>query len=249
MFRFTAALSLLLFAFAAPAADARGLGLRHASARLLTCDQDQHTAAFRGSTWALARGTTLQMRFALQSRAKPGAAWIHSAPPEEFDEWLTAKPRVRHYIVDKTVKGLAEGVAYRVVVRFRWRDASGAVVDRAVRRTRGCDQPDRRADLAVEGIDVLPGSEAATRLYVVRVVNQGASDAPVFRTGLEVNGVALGQQTTTDPLMAGDWDELDFEGPPCQPGSSLTADTDTGGSVDEADEADNGLTVVCPGRK
>lgn len=246
MVRFAATISLLLFAFAAPSADARDLGLKHAAARLRACEPDQHTASFRGSTSAWGKGTTLQMRFALQSRTKT-TDWVHAAPPAEFDQWLTANPGVRHYIVDKTVKGLAEGVAYRVVIRFRWRDDAGAIVDRAVRRTRACFQPDHRANLVVDRIAILDGTRPGTRLYVVRVANRGESDAPLFATGLELNGAALPQQATTEPLLAGDWTELDFEGEPCEPGSSLIATTDTGGSVDESDETDDGLTVPCPG--
>jgi hypothetical protein len=194
MLRFVAPISLLVLAFAAPSADARGLTLKHASARLRACEQEQHTASFRASTWAWGKGTTLQMRFALQSRTKTDGDWVHSAPPEGFGVWLTANPGVQHYVVDKTLTKLAEGAAYRVVVKFRWRDASGAIVDHGVDRTRPCRQPDRRANLLVDG----------------------------------------------------DWTELDFEGPPCNAGSSLAATTDTGGSVTESDETDNALTVPCP---
>jgi hypothetical protein len=246
MLRFVAPISLLVLAFAAPSADARGLTLKHASARLRACEQEQHTASFRASTWAWGKGTTLQMRFALQSRTKTDGDWVHSAPPEGFGVWLTANPGVQHYVVDKTLTKLAEGAAYRVVVKFRWRDASGAIVDHGVDRTRPCRQPDRRANLLVDDISILEGSNPRTRIYVVRVENSGATEAPVFATGLEVNDVALSQQLTTEPLVEGDWTELDFEGPPCNAGSSLAATTDTGGSVTESDETDNALTVPCP---
>jgi hypothetical protein len=150
-------------------------------------------------------------------------------------------------VVDKTVTGLADGSVYRVVVKFRWRDASGAIIDRAARRTRACRQPDHRPDLVIEKVSILEGTQPGTKIYAVRVANDGDGEAPPFATALEVNETALPQQTTTQPLDEGEWIELDFEGPPCKPGSALVARTDTGASIDEVDEADNGLTVPCPG--
>jgi hypothetical protein len=246
MVRLVAPVCLLVLALAAPPAHARSLGFKHASARLRSCDQAQRTAKFRGSTWGVGKGTTLQMRFALQSRTEADADWVHSAPPEGFGVWLTANPGVRHYVVDKTVTKLAEGAAYRVVVKFRWRDASGAIIAREVDGTRPCRQPDDRANLTVDDIRVLEGSTPDTRLYVVRIANDGDTEAPTFATGLEVNGVALQPQSTTEPLIEGDSTELDFESGPCSPGSPLTATTDTEGEVTESDETDNALTVPCP---
>jgi hypothetical protein len=246
MLRLIAPITLLVLALAAPATDAKRLDVKHAAARLKACSEQAETATFRGGMRAWGKGGTLQMRFTLQSRLESESQWTEGVQPAGFGAWLTAKPGVRHFLVDKTVTKLAEGVAYRSVVRFRWRDASGAIVDRGTERTRACNQRDHRANLVVDSVESIEGSRPGTRLYVVRVANDGDTAAPVFSTILEVNGQLLPEQATTEPLLEGDWTELDFEGPPCSPGTSLIARTDTAGSVDESDEADNGLTVPCP---
>ena len=243
MLRFIAPIALLVLTFAAAPADAK---VKLANARS-QCDKDALSATFRGSMWSPSREGTMEMRFWLQSRTEADPRWSDPKQPKGFGVWLAARPGVRHYVVDKTVTGLAEGAVYRVVVKFRWRDAAGEVVDRAARRTRACRQPDHRADLVIERVSILEGTQPGTKLYIVRVANDGDSEAPLFATALEVNETVLPQETTEAPLAEGEWTDLEFEGPPCESGSSLVARTDTGGAVDEVDEADNGLTVPCPG--
>jgi hypothetical protein len=246
MVRLLLPLSVVAFVLAVTPAGANRSGSRHSSARLPACDQEEHTATFRGGSRAFGRARTLQMRFTLQSRSPSAPQWADSGPPEGFDEWATANAGVTHYIVDKTVTELVDGASYRAVVRFRWRNARGAVVAHAVKRTPVCRQPDARANLQVTHISVKPGTDADSRSYLVRVINGGDSEAPIFSSGLQVNGVQLGRQSTTAPLVEGDDTLLTFSGPPCETGSSLVATADTGAQVDEANEMDNALTAPCP---
>ena len=244
MRRHIATVPLLLIAFALPA---QALG-RHSAARLLACDQDAHTASFRGSMASYGKATSLEMRFALDARSQIQQTWAASAPPAGFNVWLKANPGVKRYVVDKTVKGLVAGSSYRAVVHFRWRNAAGHVVARTTLRTRSCSQPDSRADLTPKSITVSAGPTASTRTYTVLVANDGAGDAPPFSVSLQVAGGPT-QQAMTDGLVGGDSTELLFTAPPCPAGSAAVATVDTGSAVDEADETDNTLTVPCNGRR
>lgn len=236
---------LLLFALLAPTGAGAGVaGLRHSAVRLPDCDDEAHSATFAGSLRAFGRATGLQMRFTLQTRSA-GTPWERVEAPG-FDEWLTAASGKRHYVYDKEVNNLAVGAAYRTIVRFRWRDAAGAVVARALRRSPACRQPDDRPNLTVTDIGVRPGSGPNVSTYVVHVLNDGDREASGFAASLRVSTDQLAPQSVTGPLVEGGEAEIEFEASHCGEGSPLTATVDTEGSVDESDETDNGLTVPCP---
>lgn len=225
--------SLFALALAAPAQAAP------AEAKLLGCDVEQRKLAFQGDMKRFRSGTTLQMRFTLQVRTATASEWRRVAGVSGFDAWATAAPGVKRYLSDKELTELAEGATYRSVVRFRWRDAAGAIVARAVRKTKACRQPDERAN--VKALKVTRTRNG----YAVRVVNVGEDVAPVFAVGLTVNGVALADRPTDDVLFPDEETEVTFESAPCSPGTSITARVDTGAVVDEANEMDNVLDVPC----
>jgi hypothetical protein len=214
--------------------------------KLIACNTDANSATFRGGMRAFGSAKVLEMRFALQTRSAASPQWAHSGPPEGFDVWARANPGVTHYISDKTVLGLVDGASYRVIVRFRWRTPKGKVAQAAARRTVVCRQPDPRADLKIRKVGVKPTGDPRTRTYRLFVVNRGGTDAGIFTSGLQVNGLDQPQQSTTAPLAAGSETVVEFTAPKCQPGSALVATVDTGAQVDEVDETDNTLTVDCP---
>ena len=51
----------------------------------------------------------------------------------------------------------------------------------------------------------------------------------------------------TPDLAPGERAQVEVDGPPCSAGSTLTVDVDPTGAVDERVEADNRLSVLCPG--
>jgi hypothetical protein len=117
-----------------------------AAARLTLCDREERAAEFEARMDAIAGAARLQLRFRLQV-ASPGAPrWAPVVAPG-FGTWQTADRGVRRYVYTRRVEGLAPGARYRVVVAFRWLDASGERVARARRVTRACRQPPRRPPL------------------------------------------------------------------------------------------------------
>jgi hypothetical protein len=240
---------VLLLCLAAPAA-ASGPAAKHSSAKLTTCALDpataQFSATFTGTMRRLRHATRLEMRFALYTRSKVQPHWTHSTPVANFDTWIAANPGVTKYISDKAVHPLAPGASYRALVRYRWRTAKGKVLARASHVTPLCHASDRRANLKVKKITVRPGGAQGTRNYLVRVLNTGATSAPVFLTGLAVNGAAQPDQATGAVLAPGASTLLTFQAPACTLGSEITARADTTGAVDERDETDNALSIACP---
>jgi CARDB protein len=240
--RILAFLLLVLTLVPVAAADAR----RKPSARLVECDREARAATFRGAMRPLRHAPGMSMRFALETRESALDDWKRLKGVSGFGTWQTAEPGRPGFIVDKRIEDLVWGVSFRAVVKFRWRDAAGAVAANAVRVTRACRQPDTRADLQVERITTGAGTTPDELVYGVRVVNSGRTEASVFATGLDVNGIGVPSIDNDEALAPGAAVVVEFHAPRCADGSAVVATADADGEVDESDELDNTLSVPCP---
>jgi hypothetical protein len=237
--------ALLLSVLAPAAAFAAPAG----SARLLTCesalDPTDRMATFEGRMRTVRGATRLQMRFTLQSRSKGQAGWRSLSAPG-FGRWLSSDPGVGRYVYTKRVVALLAPASYRTQVRFRWvgREGRRLASDRATSPI--CRQADLRANLRPLAINSRAGADPEHARYVVPVVNRGKTAAGPFDVVVTVNGATL-TPAQSPGLEPGERALVEVEGPPCAEGSMLTADVDPTGAVDERAEADNRLTVTCPG--
>lgn len=240
-------LLLLTFLLVLPAAPA--LAAPSATTKVLECeislDQSARTLVVEGRMRTVPGARRLRMRFELQTRAPGRTKWARVSVPG-FGAWSTAEPAPRRYVFDKRVEGLTAPADYRMVVRFRWLGTGDRVLE-SVRRTSAiCAQEDLRPDLETERIGVQPTDRGDTSRYVVPVRNVGGSVAAPFSVGLTVDGAALRPVSVVTGLGQGGRSELVFEGPRCRPGSTLVAQVDLDGVVDERDEGDNVLSRGCP---
>jgi hypothetical protein len=242
------ALLLALIAVLGAPAAAGAAASSKASARLLACAPSLDPAArylvARGEMEVLRRSARLQMRFDLEVRTPRSPRWSPVKAPG-FGVWNTAAPGRRRYLYDKRVQNLAAPAVYRMVVRFRWRDAAGRRLAKARRTTKPCRQPDLRPDLLPLDLAPAPGPEPGTRRYVVPVLNDGASAAGPFAVTLWVDGRVQPSRSVVG-LAPGGRTELQLVAPECAPGSTLTVRVDAEGAVDERDEDDNELSRACP---
>jgi hypothetical protein len=232
-------LLLLLALLLLPAAPASASPA--AVARLVSCDPQARTVAFEGAMRDVPGGAArLQMRFTLEVR---DGGWERVAAPT-FDEWTSAAPGRTGYVYAKHVEDLVPG-AYRVLVRFRWRDAEGAVLRTVRRRSKTCVVPDERPNLAPVRIRQKAGPTDATTRYTVVVANRGRSAAGAFAVGFSVDGVPLADRRV-DGLAAGERVRVAFVGPACDHDDDvLVATVDPDGLVEEAEEANDTLTAAC----
>ncbi|MEA2295782.1 MAG: hypothetical protein QOE86_3421 [Solirubrobacteraceae bacterium] len=231
---------VLLLVFAAPAAAASPV------VRLVECGAQARTADFEGDMKAIAGTRRMQMRFTVEALpAGPSASWQRVEAPN-LDTWISALPGRLRYVYTKHVEGLQPGVSYRVAVRFRWRAADGSVLRTALRRSDPCKVPDPRPDLVPVAIDVEPGTSADTRTYVLTLANKGRAAAPASSASFDAGQAALADQPVP-ALDPGARFKVSFDGPACVAGDTLAGTVDATGLVDEAVEADDLLTVPCPG--
>jgi hypothetical protein len=87
----------------------------------------------------------MAMRFTLQERPKPPArrragastAWrVVKAPG--LGVWRVSHHGVRMFAYRQVVEALTPDSPYRVLIAYRWYDADGVVLKRAVRRSPAC---------------------------------------------------------------------------------------------------------------
>jgi CARDB len=225
-------------AFAAHAAPAH--------ARLTRCakstDPSARAAVFEGSMRAWRGSQRLQLRFRLQSRTPQDPVWRAVRAPG-FGRWQSSDAGVRRFVYDKRVERLAAPASYRVVVRFRWRDARGRIVGRAQRISGACREPDPRPNLVVRKLLVyrLPAARAR---YVAVIANTGRTPADAFAVRLDREGLQLGE-VFGGPVAPGHTARVHVDGPACRAGDVLGAVADPDGLIDEHAETDNRLQVPC----
>jgi CARDB len=225
-------------AFAAHAAPAH--------ARLTRCakstDPSARAAVFEGSMRAWRGSQRLQLRFRLQSRTPQDPVWRAVRAPG-FGRWQSSDVGVRRFVYDKRVEGLAAPASYRVVVRFRWRDAHGRIVGRAQRISRTCHEPDPRPNLVVRKLLVYRLGPARAR-YVAVVANTGRTAADAFAVRFDRTALSLGQAFGA-PLAPGQTVRVHLDAAACRAGDVLDAVVDPDGLIDEHNEADNRRQLSC----
>ena len=229
---------LLIAAFALllpPAAGAAG----PASAVLLECDREFAAAEFQARMETVPEAERMRMRFTLEVRRQGRRHWKR-VPAPGFGVWTAADPGVTRYVHSRRVEELLGPARYRVVVRFRWANASGATVARDRRVSRSCRQPDTRPNLVVEDLAFDVADDPLERRYAVLVRNAGRGAVGPF--DLAVAGL---EPVEVDGLDPHEERLVEVDGPVCEPGLPVTAVADPDDLVDERWERDNELTRSC----
>jgi hypothetical protein len=199
----------------------------------------QRVASFVGSMPATKGADRMQMRFELLRRDPGEKLWHAVSGLKGFDVWESSMPARAGFVFHKRVDGLRVPASYRAVVRFRWRDADGAVVRSARKRPESCEQPDLRPELEALGVRAVLDARPAFALYTVLVRNDGRSPAGPFAVRVagavaEVAGLAAGEQK-----------EVVILAPACARGSIVRAVVDADRRIEEADER-NAMKRGCP---
>jgi hypothetical protein len=227
--------SVAVFVLLVPGAQARTSPF--AKATLVSCDRDAREAVFEGRVLSVKKAAKMQLRFTLQALTPDDSHW-RKVDARGFGTWITAPPPLAKYTYDKTVQDLLAPASYRAVVDFRWRDRKGRTVRTERVISPVCKQPDARPDLIVRSIKVEAGE------YFAVIFNRGREDADAFAVDFLADGeplgtfevVGLAPQTSVTVMLPG---------PPCAPGTTVEAVADARSEIDEADEENDSLGVLC----
>ena len=218
-----------------------------ASVRLVDCKRgpapENRLALFRGAMRRVPSAQQMWMRFKLQERVGQGTYRTIKAPG--IGIWRKSLPGVKRFAYRQRVLALAEGSSYRVIVSFRWYDASAKVIKHMRRRSPACKQPGLLANLRVTRIG---GGRPVTGVpgqyrYAVTIINRGRVAAETFGLKLAVDGAAVDTRLV-NALAPGESRRVMLTGPACM--DNLTAVADPEDVVREVTEQDNELTVPCP---
>jgi hypothetical protein len=217
-----------------------------ASVRLTRCSRSDargtRRAVFRASMDAMPGTARMSMRFVLQEQ-------VGSAPRRKIDApalagWRHSRPGVARFTYRQRVLPLEAGVIYRMVVRFRWYDADGAIVASSRRRSPRCNQGRALPNLSVaEKVVVTAGPSPSTSRYRVTVVNRGRANVSGAEVALLVDGAEVDRQPLGS-LAPGQRRKVWFVGPECA--TNIEARADPGGLVRESSEQDNARLTACP---
>lgn len=201
-------------------------------------------AVFVGQMPALKGTLHMWMRFDLYERPRGTGPWLPVVDVPTFGVWERSKAGKPGFIYTKRVDQLLAPASYRAVVRFRWYDAKGSLQRSARRTSTTCAQPDPRPDLTVGAVTAGDAGGGNLR-YVIRVSNEGRSDAAAFDTVLSVDGVAQ-PAVTVAGLPAGVTTRVVVVAPRCAAGSSIQVALDPADVVDEIRERNNVAARPCP---
>jgi CARDB len=201
-------------------------------------------AVFVGQMPALQGTEHMWMRFDLYERPNGTGPWLQVVDVPKFGIWQKSQAGRPGFIYTKRVDALQAPAAYRAVVRFRWYDAAGKLQRRARRVSPTCHEPDPRPDLAVGRVTAKDVGGGKLR-YVIRVLNEGRSDAGAFDTVLSVNGIAQ-PAVNVAGLPVGGIARVVVVAPRCAAGSNIRVTLDPADVIDEIRERNNVVARPCP---
>lgn len=240
----------------APAATAAAIGATGPTApvsvalaaTLTDCHSDplaaNRYAIFASQMTAIAGSSTMAVDFQLQERTANAVSFV-AVPAPGFGIWVASQPGVGIYTYDHEVTALPAPAAFRVLVHARWINRRHRVIRRGQILSPVCVQPLTAPNLAVTTLKRrFPAGTAATVNYDVGVINAGTAAAGSFAVSLTVDGTAL--TTVTVPGLApGAATEVQFQGPRCSAGTTLTATADASSAITEPANPARSKTFPC----
>jgi len=207
--------------------------------RVKSCSLDHHSAVFyarmrrvRGTAW-------MWMRFTLLERTEGETHYVQVRVPG-LSRWRKSSQGMRPFGFSQKVRGLEDGSAYRMRVRYRWYDKDNALLRASQRTSRVCRMYVPRPNLQVQILD--PWKYGSTWRYRVRVANAGEAAADNVPVQLSVDGAVVYRQTIPH-LDPGEARGRGFYGPAC--GQRYAAVVDPDGVISESNETDNEATAAC----
>jgi hypothetical protein len=184
----------------------------------------------------------MSVNFELEERASTSGPYAVVKAPG-FGVWQTSNVGIDVFTANEQVVDLPAPVVLRALVEYRWVDRRHHVIRRAQRVTPACVIPSPEPDLFISSLRRTAGASAGTELYSVDVVNSGTAAGP-FGVALSVGSTVLPLQTVSG-LAAAASEVVQFSGPPCTAGTTLTAQVDPAGAIVEPVNPRRTLTLVC----
>jgi hypothetical protein len=192
---------------------------------------------------AIAGSQTMGVSFVLYERVAGGTGYVLSSAPG-FGTWQDSKLRITDFTANENVIDLPAGAAFRSLVRYRWLGRHHRVLLRAAHYTPPCVIAALTPDLFIGPITRHAGASAGTVVYGVTVHNAGSLAAGAFNVSFSVGSDALAEQGLPG-LAADSVAVVEFTGPRCSAGMTLTATADPERAVVEPGNNARSRSLVC----
>lgn len=235
---------VLILTVAAVAAFApASLAAVSAEVRVLSClawqPGDGGSVSYEARMRAVPRTARMAIRFRLYEKIGEG----EFRRVETKEPWHVSRPGVAAFVWEHRVRGLRQGAIYRAIVRYRWIDAQGEVIERARRRSAPCSQDGGLPNLRVADVTVRRGQVEDTAVYRATIVNRG--ETPARRVGvlLRVDGEVVDEVVVIDTLQPGEARVVTFNGPVCR--ERIRVVVDPKDLIAETQEEDNTRATSC----
>jgi hypothetical protein len=163
----------------------------------------------RMQSYAASPGGKMQMRFDVLRKFNESAHW-RLLTADGLGQWLAnTEPTATVYVRNIALSQIETSAHYQARVRYRWVDANGKVIARKLRTTKVCKQTTPLPNPFLAGITTYPEPGQSTSTYVVRIENQGLSEAINVPVSLAIDGKPAVTQTI-DSIGAGQIVDLRF---------------------------------------
>lgn len=187
----------------------------------------------------------MSVSFDLYEQTSTSGGYVAVTAPG-FGVWQTSSRGIASFTANENVVDLPAPAAFRALVHYRWLNRHGRVIRRDDRVTTACVETVPAPDLFIVRIDHAPGSPPKTsELYGIVIRNSGPGVASAFEVALTVNGTPLADQQVTG-LASQTAATVQFSGPRCVAGSSITAQVDPAGAITEPANPNRTVTIPCP---
>lgn len=212
-----------------------------ATVKLKQCSLEGHSALFHARMRAVRHTDRMRMRFALLERGGDGR--YRSVDSDDLTHSHWSRHGVRSFGFRQELKGLTEGSAYKLSVRYRWYDADGDLIKSARKRSRACRQFTGLPNVRARLLGARRTKTNGVWRYDVRVRNTGPVEATNVPVRLTIDDL-VSETLIVERLRAHSLRTLHFHRPACVTGYSVEADPD--GTIPESNEGDNAGTGPCP---
>jgi hypothetical protein len=238
----TALIAVAAAGLAGAALGAPELARSKAVVRVKSCSLADRTAVFYARMRKVPGTKRMRMRFTLLERPSGLRSFTHVVAPG-LGHWRKSAEGVGAYGYRQKVRGLHDGSAYRMRVRYRWYGQDHRLLKSVRRTSHTCRMFVPLPNLRVRLLGHRPTTTPGVWRYGVQVTNGGQVGVDDVGVRFSVDGSVLDTKTIPH-LGAGEADSRYFRAPACKDGYSALADPDN--AVAELNEGDNEATAACP---
>ena len=204
----------------------------------------ERSATFSAGMDAVPGTSTMSVAFDLYEQTSATSPYVAVSAPG-FGVWQSSNRAIASFTANENVVDLPAPAAFRALVRYRWLSRSGRVIRRAERVTKACVETAPEPDLFIVQITHAAGSPARTNeLYSVAIRNSGPGSAGPFEVAFSVDATPLADQQVVGLDPRSDT-TVQFSGPRCTAGSTITAQLDPADAISEPSNPSRRITLTC----